>query len=196
VKVVPRKPFLTSDTPVDFFMTFFDEELFDIIVGETNVYAHQNKLRNWSDTSYCEMTAFLALLIGMIIHSLPRVELYWSSDHLYRVQPMADVMTVKRFKKIRQAFHLNDNAKAPKQNDMNFDKLYKVRPLLDKLNIQFQNECVSTLSQSMDEAMILFKGRHSIKQYMPLKPIKRGYKVWMRCDTKTATLAEIIVKML
>jgi len=51
VKVVLRKPFLTSDTPVDFFMKFFDEEVFDIIVGETNVYAHQNKLRNWSDTS-------------------------------------------------------------------------------------------------------------------------------------------------
>jgi hypothetical protein len=36
--------------------------------------------------------------------------------------------------------------------------------------------------QSIDESMILFKGRHSIKQYNPMKPIKRGYKLWVRAD--------------
>ena len=30
--------------------------------------------------------------------------------------------------------------------------------------------------------MIRFKGRSSIKQYMPQKPIKRGYKVWVRAN--------------
>ena len=36
--------------------------------------------------------------------------------------------------------------------------------------------------------MIKFKGRSSIKQYLPLKPIKRGYKVWCLCDPITAYL--------
>lgn len=30
--------------------------------------------------------------------------------------------------------------------------------------------------------MIAFKGGSSIKQYMPNKPTKRGYKVWTRAD--------------
>nr|CAH7769898.1 unnamed protein product [Callosobruchus chinensis] len=30
--------------------------------------------------------------------------------------------------------------------------------------------------------MIKFKGRSSLRQYMPMKPIKRGYKVWIRAD--------------
>ena len=30
--------------------------------------------------------------------------------------------------------------------------------------------------------MIPFKGRSSLKQYMPLKPVKRGIKVWARAD--------------
>ncbi|XP_047101014.1 serine/threonine-protein phosphatase 6 regulatory ankyrin repeat subunit B-like [Schistocerca piceifrons] len=30
--------------------------------------------------------------------------------------------------------------------------------------------------------MIKFKGRSSIKQYLPKKPIKRGYKVWVLAD--------------
>lgn len=37
---------------------------------------------------------------------------------------------------------------------------------------------------AVDEAMVLFKGRSSIKQYLPLKPIKRGYKVWCLCDSR------------
>ena len=36
--------------------------------------------------------------------------------------------------------------------------------------------------------MIKFKGRSSINQYLPLKPIKRGYKVWCLCDPITAYL--------
>ncbi|GBO20200.1 Chimeric ERCC6-PGBD3 protein [Araneus ventricosus] len=30
--------------------------------------------------------------------------------------------------------------------------------------------------------MILFKGRSTLKQYNPKKPIKRGYKLWCRSD--------------
>jgi hypothetical protein len=30
--------------------------------------------------------------------------------------------------------------------------------------------------------MVLFKGKSSFKQYMPNKPTKRGYKVWVKAD--------------
>ena len=36
---------------------------------------------------------------------------------------------------------------------------------------------------SVDEAMIKFQGRSSLKQYMPLKPTKRGIKVWVAADS-------------
>ena len=32
--------------------------------------------------------------------------------------------------------------------------------------------------------MVSFKGRSSLKQYMPNKSIKRGYKIWYRCDSR------------
>lgn len=38
---------------------------------------------------------------------------------------------------------------------------------------------------SIDEAMIPFKGRSSMKQYMPKKPIKRGFKIRVRADAST-----------
>ena len=35
---------------------------------------------------------------------------------------------------------------------------------------------------SVDESMILFKGRSAIKQYNPMKPIKMGFKLWLLAD--------------
>lgn len=34
---------------------------------------------------------------------------------------------------------------------------------------------------SIDESVIAFKGRSTMKQFMPMKPIKRGFKVWACC---------------
>lgn len=61
-------------------------------------------------------------------------------------------------------------------------KLYKLRPLLDELTQTFTNCWKPGKYQSVDESMIKFKGRSSMKQYMPAKPIKRGYKCWIRAD--------------
>ena len=33
--------------------------------------------------------------------------------------------------------------------------------------------------------MIAYKGRHKLKIYMPKKPIKFGFKVYMLCDCET-----------
>lgn len=38
--------------------------------------------------------------------------------------------------------------------------------------------------------MIRFKGRSHMKQYMPKKPIKRGYKCWVRADSSTGYMYE------
>ncbi|XP_008189411.1 piggyBac transposable element-derived protein 3-like, partial [Acyrthosiphon pisum] len=53
----------------------------------------------------------------------------------------------------------------------NNDKLYKLKP-------------TETNQLSIDESMILFKGRSTLKQYNPMKFIKRGYKLWCLADQK------------
>ena len=35
---------------------------------------------------------------------------------------------------------------------------------------------------AVDESMVRFKGRSTLKQYNPMKPIKRGYKIWVLAD--------------
>ena len=46
---------------------------------------------------------------------------------------------------------------------------------------------------SIDEAMVKFKGRSTLKQYMPKKPIKRGFKVWVRADSHNGYIADLDV---
>ena len=63
-----------------------------------------------------------------------------------------------------------------------YDKLFKVRPLLDIISRTFRDEYKPSKFVSIDEAMVKYKGRLGFKQYMPMKPVKRGVIVWVRAD--------------
>jgi hypothetical protein len=71
-----------------------------------------------------------------------------------------------------------------------YDKLHKIRPLLDSVNSNSQAQYDLHREVSIDEAMVLFKGRSYFKQYMPKKPIKRGFKVWMACDARNGLISQ------
>ena len=184
ITVVPQESFVDGYGPLEFFSKFFTKEVIQLLVEQTNLYAQQNKPREWEDTTN-EITAFLGLLIAMGIHGLPRFRMFWSTGPLFRVQPVADIMTRQRFMKLVGNLHVNDNNKAVPRGDPAYDRLHKIRPLLTKMDANFHKQAVSSSSQSIDEAMIRFKGRSSFRQYMPMKPIKRGYKVWVRADAHT-----------
>ncbi|KAH6943680.1 hypothetical protein HPB50_025602 [Hyalomma asiaticum] len=55
------------------------------------------------------------------------------------------------------------------------DMLFKIRPVIDNLIPKFQMLVV-------DEQIAPFKGRSSLKQYVPSKPHKWGYKISVLCD--------------
>lgn len=76
---------------------------------------------------------------------------------------------------------MNDNCLQPKQGETGFDKLYKLRPMLDTLSATFQNHYRPNEQQSIDESMVRFKGRIGFRQYVP-KTSQRGDKIWIRAD--------------
>ena len=45
----------------------------------------------------------------------------------------------------------------------------------------------------MDEAVIKFQGRSSLKQYVPMKLIKQGIKVWVLADSHTGFFSKFEV---
>ena len=46
---------------------------------------------------------------------------------------------------------------------------------------------------SIDEAVVGFKGRIGFKQYLPMKPTKRGYKIWVRAGTVNGYICDFRV---
>ena len=92
-------------------------------------------------------------------------------------------MSSRRFELLLKFLHLNDSRKQPARGQPGYDKLYKVRPLLDKVVRNFQSCYSPTENLSIDESMVGFKGRLAFLQYMPKKPQKWGMKAWVLADS-------------
>lgn len=103
---------------------------------------------------------------------------YWSTDPVLSHSWFHIVMSRNRFRQILRYIHVADNSTSPKRTDSDYDKLWKIRPLIDVLHVQ--KELHSEVS--IDESMIGTKCRLSFIQYMPQKPTKWGIKVWVCCD--------------
>ena len=63
--------------------------------------------------------------------------------------------------------------------------LGKVRPVADFLSEEIAAVYEPERDISIDKAMIPFKGQSSLKQCMPLKPVRRGIKVWARTESSS-----------
>ena len=74
------------------------------------------------------------------------------------------------------------------------DQLGKVQPLINHLSNKFAEVYEPSREVAVDETMIKFQGRSSLKQYMPMKPIKHGIKVWVLGDSTVTLLVGERVK--
>ena len=72
---------------------------------------------------------------------------------------------------------MNDNLKMPKRGEYNFDRLYKVRPLLDCILERCRNT-EQAEAHSINEQIVPTKSKSSLRQYLPNKPHKWGIKIW------------------
>ena len=188
---------VTGTSALDFFKLMFKEDNFNRIAEETNRYARQMMAVKadpaWRETNADEIRAFFAVNIMFGIKQLPEVHSYWSKNPLLGAREIQKVFSRNRFKKVSQYLHVNDKNRELPRGDANHDKLYKVRPLLDSVVSSIRSEYRPTKNVSINEAMIPFKGRLGIKQYMPLKPVKRGIKVWECADASNGYVCNLSV---
>ena len=177
--------------PIDSFSKFICQDVIKLIIDQTNIYGRQRCIQkggdatDWKDVDENQMYAFIGILFVMGFHKLPRMRDYWSQDRNLFTPVVANTMTRNDFQRIFSHLHLADNSKMHSKNSSNYNKLYKVNDFLYLLKRNFQRNYSLGSCVSIDEAMIKFKGRSSMKQYQPLKPTKRGYKVWVLAESTT-----------
>ena len=165
--------------PYEYFCMILNPSIIDHITYQTNLYSHQQCNSSNLNCTSEEMNKFLGLLILMGVAKFPNFRMYWSSDMGY--DEVSDTMSLKRFELIKRNFHVNDNSFLKERDNDEYDPLFKIRPLLDHIREncrKIENEGV----QCVDEQMVRFRGRSHMKQYMPNKPTKYGYKVYARCS--------------
>ena len=147
----------------------------------------------WEYVSAEEIWAYMGFMILMGINHLPALADYWKLDPTYHYGPVADRITRDCFLEISRYLHFADNSTLLPRSDPEYDKLGKVRPVIRILSERFLKNYNAHRENSIDEAMIKFKGRSSMKQYLPKKLVKRGFKVWVRANAVTGYLCEFDV---
>lgn len=100
--------------------------------------------------------------------------MYWSGETRYVT--IADVMSWNRFEEIKRLIHFNDNASMKQRGESGYDKLFKIRPFIDAVKVNFL-KIEPEPEQSIDEIMVPTKARCNIRQYKPNKPHKFGIKI-------------------
>ena len=175
------------ESPSDTFDLIFTPELLDAIVEQSNLYAKEvmgdDKYNSWVKITREELRAYLGFCILMGINHLPALDDYWSKDPKLHYSPVADRITRDRFRDISRYLHFVNNDSLTPRGSPGYDRLGKVRPVIDHLSSRFSDLYNPHQEVAVDEAMIKFTGRSTLKQYMPLKPVKRGIKVWALADS-------------
>lgn len=153
-------------------------DFFSYLAMVSNRYAQQKPPQasyKWYDTTANELMLMIGMILAMGINVQPELADYWKNDAIVGVPGITRGMPILRFKALLSVLHLNDNSIALPRSHVQFDKLHKVRPILDRLRLNFLKYYNPHRENSIDEAMVGFKGRSSLKQYMPMKLTKRGY---------------------
>jgi hypothetical protein len=149
---------------------------------------------SWTDTTLPEIKAYIAMNIAMGLRGHTAMKDIWSIRSSLHDAYLSKIISRDRFSALSKYFHIADYTGAVQDyRDPNYDPMHKVRPMIDLFNTRAPHLYRPKQHLSVDEAMIAFKGRHHAKQYMPKKPIKRGFKVWVCAESDTGYALKVEV---
>jgi len=157
---------------LDYFTLFMTTELTEIIVVETNRYAAEirakvsddkphARIRSWKEVNSDSIWHMIASTIAMEITKKPTTNSYWSTKAVWQTKFFASVMGRSRYKVILQSLHFQNN----QLNKPEGDCIWKLRPLYEMLTAKFTSVYAPEQDISIDESLLLYKGRLFFKQY-------------------------------
>ena len=128
-------------TPIEVFRLFFSVQLIQMIVTESNRYASEvmgsEKYDTWNTFTPNDMLAFFGFAILMGINRLPSMDDYWKKGLLY-YKPIASRISRDRFRELFRYLHFVDNSTLQPAGTSNYDKLDKIKPIIEYLTDTFR----------------------------------------------------------
>lgn len=176
-------PIPEEGKPIDFFQLIFDDNFLRSIVEQTNAYAievlfspgtmEKSRITTWKELTVEELKIFLALMLHTGTISLTRLNDYWKTDPLFNLPLFRQYMSRNRFLLILRCLHFTTAETDPS------DRLGKIRSVVDFFNEKMEALYYPGRELSLDEAMVLWRGRLQFKQYIKNKRHKYGIKLYM-----------------
>lgn len=170
------------------FDKLWDQNIMDMILTSMNNYAtllkntnrpHKKYSRYSSIRSFTmsELNHFLAICILQGHIKFPTIRKMFSMDPLYYSPIFHHTLSGRRFEEMLRCF----SCCYGREVDL-ADRLNKVSCLMNKLLSNFRNAFYPPEQLSLDESLLLFRGRLSFRQYIKGKSAKYGIKFYALCS--------------
>jgi hypothetical protein len=176
------------DAPLDIFKSLWTDEIFDIIINSTNNYGKKNVLKQRPHNKYSRKTKFketnedemqkffgICLLLGSIKYSVLRDA--FSNNPLYGNPLIISTMSGRRFEQILNCF----SAEYSGIEVCDDGPIRKINPVYKLLIENFQKAYYPDINLSLDESLLLHRGRLAFRQYIKGKKAKYGIKFYELC---------------
>ena len=181
---IKNRTLTVNSTPVDLMNVFITPDLVRTIAEETNRFAVERSDRRlphqqaWMPTNPEEIGAVIAIAVLMGIVQKPSVRSYWSNDPLLQTPIFSKTMSRDRFSLLLKYLHF-----VPKEEEIQNDRLKKIRPVLDTIVDLCKKTYIPDRNISVDESLFKYHGKLGFKTYNPSKRARFGFKVYKLCQS-------------
>ena len=159
--VGPRVPIPSNILSI--FLSFMTSSIWQLIIDQTNLFALQclgeEKYAQWVEVTVDELKAYLGFMILVGVVKLPSIYDYWKTSAIFHYSPIASRISRDRFFEISRYFHFTDNTLLSPPGTEGYDKLGKVRGILDMFKSRFWLFIVQTEKAAL------------MKQWYPIKDV-------------------------
>lgn len=187
-------------TPYEYFRLLVDDRFLDSIVIETNKYATQvflssgmaqhSRITRWKDITKEELLRFIGLLFHTGTIKCNVLKDYWKKHWLFGIPGFARYMSRDRFFLIMRCLHFAENPSEEETTPA--DRLFKIRPLLNYFQEKMSSVYYPNKNLSLDESMLLWRGKLVFRQYIQNKRHKYGIKSYMLTESEGLVMNLIV----
>lgn len=198
-------PTIAAQSAYSIFTSYWDRPTMEYIATQTNLYAWQNiaqcyedgenippssRMHGWRETNVDELYVFFSVLMYMALCYRSKLDEYWTTGRL-GMSKFREIMSRNRFEIIMQFLHFIDNTSIIEHGYAR--RLAKINPLLDIMNRKFSELYIPSQHISIDESLLLWKGRLSWVQCIRTKAARFGIKFYELCESTTGYLYRFII---
>lgn len=180
-------PIPGNNDPIDWFNLMLDDIFLEQVVRHTNTYALElfcgpnttlnSRITKWKDLTVAELKTFIGLMLHTGTIVLPRLQDYWKTHRLLNIPCFRLYMSRDRFLIILRCLHFS-RVPTPDRPEPEDERLFKVQLIIDYFNSKMRSIYYPSKELTIDESMVLWRGRLQFRQYVKGKRHKFGIKIY------------------